>query len=143
MGSTAAETFYSSINCSTFHSFPLKNTSITSPAFSLLKAGSQASNWVKKSVLPEWFFFNLKTFHVEFYFSRKMHPKNSLYLIQHEPTKLCHCHRAGHNPKISQQFGHVCFTAKQNMVSICEITLLNILLAPALFYPSIIFVHCH
>lgn len=62
MGSPTAEASCNSMNCSNFHRFPLKNTSISSPVFSLLKAGSQVSNWVKISVLPEWLFFNLKTF---------------------------------------------------------------------------------
>lgn len=51
------------------------------------------------------FQFKDLSLHGKFYFSGKVHPKNSLYLIQHKPNKLCHCNRAGHNPKISQQLG--------------------------------------
>lgn len=86
MGST--ETFYSSINCSTFHSFPLKNTSFTAPIFSLLKAGSQGSNWVKISVLLDCFFFNLNIFLFmwSFAFQRKCILKIAFISFSISPT---------------------------------------------------------
>lgn len=128
----------------------LQSPSFTSPVFFLLNA-AQGPNWVKISDLDCFNFqFKLISPHVEFCFSRKIHLKISLYLIQHKPNKLCHwqrplfgnklchCNRANRKSLSSLDFS---VTAKQNVLSLSKITLLNILLAPASFYLFVILAH--
>lgn len=113
MGSTMAETFSSSRNSGTFHSFPLRSISFTSPVFSLFYL-------CKNTCSSRLFHFHFKhiSLHVEFCFSRQIHLKTSLYLVIFgiSPTcsatdsllfgsQLCCSYRTRHKPKTSQQPG--------------------------------------